>query len=173
MSGCNLDYRHVTLPPNQSLDRTPETTLIDATHIIVRNGSIVAKIQAALVENYPLENRYQLKNVRYEQFNNIGETIAIGSADLVSYNTKSKVALISGTIVLRSESHQAWIRTNELLWDLDLDLLSTTTNQTVTITRDDNSGISGSWFRADLRNNTISFSKSVIGSLIAKIIGND
>ena len=109
-----------------------------------------------------------MKNVHYEEFDSMGKIITTGSADLVAYNTKSRDAAISGSVVLRSESYQAWIQTDELHWDLDLDLLRTGSDQNVKIIRDDSSEISGSGFQANLRNNVISFSKSVVGSLFVK-----
>jgi hypothetical protein len=80
LGGCTFDYG-AGAGPEQLADEIPETILTAVTHTVVRDGRVVAEIQAQRVENFPATGRAVLSGVRYAEFDGDGAMAASGKEE--------------------------------------------------------------------------------------------
>ena len=167
LGACSFDYG-ADPGPEQLAEEVPETVLTAATHTVVRDGRMVARISSGQVENYPAAGRAELHDVRYVEYDAGGAVAATGRADRAVYYIESEDAVVAGAVELRSASQAASLTAEELHWDHAGRLLSTGPEQVVAVIRDDGSRVRGAGFEAQLRAKTIHFSGPVSGRLVAE-----
>ena len=105
--------------------------------------------------------------MRYAECDAAGNVVVSGSAERAVYYTEREDAVLSGSVRLRSEPQGASLQAQVLRWDDDRRRLVTSATDTVELTRDDGSRLSGGGLVVDVRTRTIRCSGPVTGSLVA------
>lgn len=70
--------------PDELLERVPETEFTDVTRTIVRDGRVVAKIQAQRVLNFR-RARTILLDMQYTEYDAAGNAVTTGSSERATY----------------------------------------------------------------------------------------
>ena len=85
LTACSFDYSDAGVSAEQLRDNVPETDLTDVTHIIVRDGRVVAEVTATRVQNYRNRGLTIFDNVRYTEYDRTGTPVTTGSAERAVY----------------------------------------------------------------------------------------
>ena len=165
LAACSFEYPEAAASADELPEHVPETELTDVTRTIVRDGRVVAQITARQVWNFRRRARTILDDVRYAEYDAAGNVVVSGSAERAVYYTEREDAVLSGSVRLRSEPQGASLQAQVLRWDDDRRRLATGATDTVELTRDDGSRLSGGGLVVDVRTRTIRC--SVTGSLVA------
>lgn len=165
-AGCSFDYAAGGAAAEELLDEVPETELSGATHTVVRNGRVVAEIEARRMRNFPRRGVTELHEVRYTEFDAAGEAVTTGSADFARYQSESGDADVAGAVRLRSESQGVSLQAEALRWEEDARRLSSDSGEAVEVTRDDGSLVQGRGLEVDVRSKTVRFAEPVTGTLV-------
>ena len=99
----SFDYTEAGPSPDELLRRVAETELTDVTRTIVRDGRVVAEIQAQRVLNFRRRARTILLDVQYTEYDAAGNAVTTGSAERTTCYTERKDAELAGSIRLRSD----------------------------------------------------------------------
>ena len=165
-AGCSFDYAAGGAAADELLEEVPETELFGVTHVVVRNGRVVAEIEARQVRNFPRRGITELHDVRYTEFDAAGEPVTTGSADFASYRTETGDADVAGAVRLRSESQGVSLQAGALRWEDAPRRLSSDAGEAVEVARDDGSQVRGRGLEVDVRSKTVRFTEPVSGALV-------
>ena len=168
LAACSFEYSSAGPSPKALLESIPETELTEVTHTIVRDGRVVAEFNARRVRNFPRAGRAELEEVSYAEYDGNGILVTAGSAQRAVYHTERADAELAGAIRLRSQSQDVWLETESLRWDDQHHRLTSGAGETVQISRDDGSQVSGTGLEVDVRRKTIRFSGPVSGTLVTE-----
>ena len=166
LTACSFDYSDAGVSAEQLRDNVPETDLTDVTHIIVRDGRVVAEVTATRVQNYRNRGLTIFDNVRYTEYDRTGTPVTTGSAKRAVYFPKSRDAEVAGAVQLRSESQEVWVHADLLYWQDEQGRLSAPPEHLVEILRDDGSEVRGGGLDVDTRRKIIRFTAPVSGTLV-------
>ena len=168
LTACSFEYSDADASPTQLLGHIPETELTEVTHTIVRNGRVAAEFRARHVRNFPRSGRTELDAVHYSEYDRNGILVTAGNAERAVYFTEREDAEVAGAIRLRSQSQGVWLEAETLRWEDASHRLFSGPEETVAVTRDDGSQVTGVGLQVDVRRKTIRFSGSVSGTLVAE-----
>ena len=168
LTACSFEYDDGGASPTQLLEYIPETELTEVTHTIVRNGRVAAEFRAQQVRNFPRAGRTELEEVNYSEYDRNGTLATAGNAERAVYYTAREDAEVAGAIRLRSQSQGVWLEAETLRWEDASHRLSSGPEETVALTRDDGSQVTGTGLEVDVRRKTIRFSGRVSGTLVAE-----
>ena len=168
LTACSFAYSDADASPTQLLAHIPETELTEATHTIVRNGRVAAEFRARQVRNFPRAGRTELHEVDYSEYDRNGILVTAGNAARAVYYTEREDAEVAGAIRLRSQSQGVWLDAETLRWEDASQRLFSGPEETVALTRDDDSQVTGVGLQVDVRRKTIRFSGRVSGTLVAE-----
>ncbi len=84
------------------------------------------------------------------------------------YFTEREDAELAGAIRLHSQSQGVWLEAETLCWEDASHRLFSGPEETVAVTRDDGSQVTGVGLQVDVRRKTIRFSGPVSGTLVAE-----
>ena len=168
LTACSFKYSDADASPTQLLGHIPDTDLAEVTHTIVRNGRVAAEFRARQVRNFPRAGRTELYDVIYSEYDRNGILVTAGNADRAVYYTEREDAEVAGAIRLRSQSQGVWLEAETLHWEDASHRLFSGPEETVAITRDDGSQVTGVGLQVEVRRKTIRFSGRVSGTLVAE-----
>ena len=168
LTACSFEYTDADASPTQLLGHIPETELTEVTHTIVRNGRVAAEFRARQVRNFPRAGRTELNGVDYTEYDRNGILVTAGNAERAVYYTEREDAELAGAIRLRSQSQGVWLEAETLRWEDASHRLFSGPEETVAVTRDDGSQVTGVGLQVDVRRKTIRFSGPVSGTLVAE-----
>ena len=171
-AGCSFDYTEAGPSPDELLERVPETEFTEVTRTIVRDGRVVAEIQAQRVLNFRRRARTILLDVQYTEYDAAGNAVTTGSAERATYYTERKDAELAGSIRLRSDSQEVRLEADTLRWEDQRRRLVTGPEAVVEILRDDGSQVTGTGLEVDVRRKTIRFTGPVSGALVTQTDGS-
>ena len=171
-AGCSFDYTEAGPSPDELLEQVPETELTDVTRTIVRDGRVVAEIEAQQVFNFRRRARTILLDVQYTEYDGAGNAVTSGSAERATYYTERKDAELAGSIRLRSDSQEVRLEAQALRWEDERRRLVTGPEAVVEIVRDDGSQVTGTGLEVDVRRKTIRFTGPVSGTLVTQTDGS-
>ena len=164
MAACSFDYAAGTA--DELLAQIPDTILRGVTHVVVRDGAVIAELRSDTVENFSADNRAVLSNVFYREFDRDGGLTNVGRADRAVISTETDDAEVSGAISLRSETQETEITASVLMWEDAARRLSSPPGEPVELRRDDGSSVAGSGFEAELGVRTVRFRGRVSGTIV-------
>jgi LPS export ABC transporter protein LptC len=164
LTACSFDYAAGTA--DELLDQVADSVLSNVTHVVVRDGVVIAELRSATVKNYSADNRAVLTDVFYLEFDRDGAITNEGHADRAVISTETDDAEVSGAISLRSESQETEVIAEALLWEDGARRLTSEPDQRVELRRDDGSSVAGSGFEAEVRRRTIRFTGRVAGTIV-------
>ena len=165
IAACSFDYTSGTA--EALLAEVPDTILHNVSHVVVRDGAIIAEIDSARLENFSADQLSVLTNVTYREFDRNGNLTNHGRADRATIHTETDDAEVSGTIQLRSETQEATISAGQLVWDDDARTLTSPPQDLVELKRDDGSQVSGRGLEILVRRRTLRFAGHVDGTIVA------
>ena len=171
LAACSFEYSDPGAFPDELLENIPETELADVTHTIVRDGRVVAEIRARHVWNFRRRAQTIFEDVRYTEYDAAGTAVTTGSAVRAAYYTERGDAILSGAIRLRSQTQGVRLKAVILRWDDERRRLVSSAEDTVELSRDDGSQVSGTGLEVDVRSKTIRFSGQVSGTLVTETGG--
>ena len=85
----------------------------------------------------------KLNDVDYSEYDRNGILVTVGNADRAVYYTARKDAEVAGAIRLRSQSQGVWLEAETLRWEDASHRLFSGPEETVALTRDDGSQVTG------------------------------
>ena len=162
---CSFDYTAGTA--DALLAEVPDTVLHNVTHVVVRDGAIIAEIASTRLENFASDQRAVLTDVAYREFDREGNLTNHGRADRAIIHTETDDAEVSGTIQLRSETEEATLSAGALVWDDDARTLTSPAQDAVELKRDDGSQVAGRGLEIFVRRRTVRFGGNVSGTIVA------
>lgn len=165
IAACSFDYTSGTA--EALLAEVPDTVLHNVSHVVVRDGAIIAEIDSARLENFSADQLAVLTNVTYREFDRNGNLTNHGRADRATIHTETDDAEVSGTIQLRSETQEATLSAGQLVWDDDARTLTSPPQDLVELKRDDGSQVSGRGLEILVRRRTLRFAGRVDGTIVA------
>ena len=126
------------------------------------------EFRARQVRNFPRAGRTELNEVVYSEYDRNGILVTAGNADRAVYYTEREDAEVAGAIRLRSPSQGVWLEAETLRREDASHRLFSGPEDTVALTRDDGSQVTGTGLQVDVRRKTIRFSGRVSGTLVAE-----
>lgn len=160
---CTFDYRSAMVEENLS-EEIPTSVLLNFNQTIVKNGRIILEAEAERAEIYDALDKTVIQGLFFAEYGREGEKLTEGRAENGVYYNDSENAEFSGNVYLYSITEETGIRTENLTWDNEKRLLTTPTETTVTIERDDGSRLEGQGLEADLRLRKIVLNRGVSGT---------
>ena len=103
----------------------------------------------------------------YSEYDRNGILVTAGNAARAVYYTQREDAEVAGAISLRSQSQGVWLDAETLRWEDASHRLFSGPEETVALTRDDGSQVTGVGLQVDVRRKTIRFSGRGSGTLVA------
>ena len=165
LGACSFDYTAGTAEALRA--EIPDTVLHNVTHVVVRDGAIIAEIDSERLENFSSDQRAVLTDVAYREFDRDGNLTNHGSADRATIHTETDDAEVSGTIQLRSETEEATLSAGQLAWDDEARTLTSPAEDLVELRRDDGSQVAGRGLEIIVRRRTVRFGGRVSGTIVA------
>ncbi len=111
---------------------------------------MAAEFRARQVRNFPRAGRTELDDVLYHEYDRNGLPVTGGNADRAVYFTEREDAEVAGAIRLRSQSQGVWLEAETLRWEDASHRLFSGPDETVALTRDDGSQVTGVGLQVDV-----------------------
>jgi LPS export ABC transporter protein LptC len=165
LAGCSLDYQEATAA-EQAAANTPDTVAIGLVHKIHKGGRLSLQLEASRAESYDSRNQTVLTNAHFVEFDVKGATATEGRARTVVFHSDTENAEISGAVHVHSTMEKGDVSADSLSWVNKTKILVAPPSETVTITKDDGSSLSGSGFKGDFRKREVTFSGPVKGTYV-------
>jgi LPS export ABC transporter protein LptC len=165
LAGCSLDYEQ-TLAEEQAAENLPDTVAIGLVHKIHKDGRLSLQMEASRAESYNARNQTILTNTHFVEFDSHGAAATEGTAARVVFHTDTENAEISGRVHVHSAVEKGGVSAESLTWENKTKVLTAPSADTVTITKDDGSSLSGSGFKGDFRTRMVIFSGPVTGTYV-------
>jgi LPS export ABC transporter protein LptC len=159
-SSCSFDYSEEVVKDST----LPDLVFEDLTYTRMRDGEIVARLEAETGNRYEDRHLMELSNYKFEQYDNVSHEIdATGeggeaAVDMVSNNVK-----MTQGVNIRVDSEDFSLRTSDLQWKDGEKILSGDENSEINITRPDGTDINGVGFHSDIRSRNWVFNSNVSG----------
>ncbi|GMO39530.1 MAG: hypothetical protein Ta2B_19270 [Termitinemataceae bacterium] len=160
LSSCHFDYGE----DDEYKSTLPDITMEQLEYVRVKNGNLVARMEAEIGDRYEERHVMELKNFNFEQYD-----VSSGDVDALGTGGKAVVELDTGNVQMSEdininvESEDFDITTEKFDWKDKSKTLTGPTNSPVNIERSDGTTMRGNGFSADLRTKTWIFSSQVDG----------
>lgn len=159
-SSCTFNYNEA---PVTSSD-FPEITMENIVYTRVRDGKIMARMQAESGERFEIKHIMNLKNYKFEQFDtNTEEPDAEGSGGNASVEINTNNVRMSQGVKIKVDTEDFEMETMRLEWDDKAHILRGGEDSPVQLRRGDGSEINGDSFHADIRSRSWVFGSNVRG----------
>lgn len=165
LASCSIDYDEALLAEDLS-ENIPNSVLYNVTHIEVKDGKPLYRIQAAEVASFDKKKEQHLSSVLFQEFNDSGEIITEGWADTVTYFTETEDAEMEGNLDFFSQEEEGGISAEYLYWIKESKNLKSKSENQVNIWEDTGSSITGTGFEADFSTKEIYFSGGTSGTVV-------
>lgn len=165
LGACSLDYEQSQLASEISQE-IPDTILTGVSHTVVRNNVVRFRIGAERVEAYGEENRQELYDVTFTEFDASGAVRTEGTADYADFQTDTENVEITGNLRFYSVPDEAWLEAEYLVWNSDERELTSRPEESVALERSDGTSIVGRGFTAEMDRSVIIFSDGVSGTIV-------
>jgi len=165
LAGCSLDYQDA-LAQEQAAENVPDTVAIGLVHKIHKDGRLSLQLEATRAESYNSRNQTVLTNAHFVEFDAKGDNSTEGRAKKVVFHTDTENAEISGTVHVHSAKEKGGVNAESLSWENKTKTLTAPPADTVIITKDDGSSLSGSGFKGDFKTRVVTFSGPVKGTYV-------
>jgi LPS export ABC transporter protein LptC len=166
-SSCHLNYEQAT--SEEATPRgLPDTVASGLVHKIHKDGRLSLELEAARAETFNEDKTTILTDARFVEYDSHGGKATEGQADRVVFHTDTENAEISGDVRVHSASEKGSVTAASLSWENKTKRLTAPPEETVHISKDDGSFISGSGFAGDFRTRQLTFSGPVQGSWVSE-----
>lgn len=162
-SGCELDYEEGRVA-DEIAEEVPTTRLINAEITVIRQGTLT--VTAELLESYPRQDRQVLEGIRFEERDPEGTLRFEGRASRAVHHLDTDDIELSGEIYFYSALEAAAIESEFLYWEEEAEILRSNPEVEVRLSEEDGTLIEGSGFSADGRRRTVTFDRSVSGTIV-------
>ncbi len=160
---CTFDYKkgEVAEALNES---KPDIVMEDVSLYFVRGTTVIMK--AEKIELFSKRKMQEMSNIAFKEIANNGEVRMEGTAKNAFVETDTNNVTIVGEFHAQSHQDEATIKTNYLTWNDENRIIEGSPTELVTVTRDDESEISGYGFTANAKERSLSLTKQVQGKLV-------
>lgn len=159
---CTFNYKQSDIA--EDLDESkPDIVMEDVTLSFVRGTTVVMK--AKKIELFSKRKIQEMSTVTFKEVANNGEVRMEGKAKKAFIETDTHNITIVGEFDARSHQDEAAIKTSYLTWNDAQRQIEGSPTELVTVTRDDESEISGYGFIANAKKRSLSLTKHVQGKL--------
>ncbi len=159
---CSYDYKQGDVA--EDLDESkPDIVMEDVSLSFVRGTTVI--MNAKKIELYSKRKMQEMSDLTFKEIDSKGEVRMEGKAKSAFVETDTNNVTIVGEFYARSSQDEATIKTKYLTWNDEERRIEGSPTELVTVTRDDESEISGYGFVADAKKRTLSLTKEVQGSL--------
>jgi LPS export ABC transporter protein LptC len=164
LGGCSLDYS--SAEEEEQTPDIPDTVAIGLVHKVHKDGRLALQLEAAQAETYNKKNQTILTDAHFVEYNDNGETTTEGSGGQVVFHTDTKNAEITGSVQVHSATEEGGVTAESLSWEDTTRMLTAPPDETVVISKDDGSSLSGAGFVGDFKRREVTFSSAVRGTYI-------
>jgi LPS export ABC transporter protein LptC len=154
LAGCSLDYEEAMVQETMA-ESVPDVVLRNMQHSIVRDGNIVARLEATRAVQYEKRNETLLEGIHFREMDDQGELLTEIWADEAVWHTDTEDAEATGDIYVYSFKEKAEVFAKTLAWKKQDRVLSAGEAEEVVLRRDDGSELRGTGFSADFRRSEI------------------
>ncbi len=165
VGGCSLNYDESD-PVSEFDKEIPVSILTNFKYLKIKNGLPVFKISAIRAESYDKKKETRMEKVSFWEYDNAGKVVTEGKADRAVYYIETEDAEFSGNLYFYSTSEETKIYGSYLFWDSSETTLTGKPGESVSLTTDSGSKISGKGFKADAGNRKIEFSEETKGEYV-------
>ena len=165
LGGCSIDYNEAMIAENLAED-IPDTILYDFTRVEVKDGKPLYRLQAEKAESFEKQYISNLTSVLFQEFDEEGEIITEGQADMVTYFTNTENAEMEGDLTFYSKREGGSVSGEYLFWENETKILKSKTEYTVELEKDSGSTITGTGFEADFTTEHIIFTGKTEGTWV-------
>jgi LPS export ABC transporter protein LptC len=165
LAGCSLDYQEA-VAEEQAADNLPDTVAIGLVHKIHKDGRLSLQLEASRAESYNSRSQTVLTDAHFVEFDSSGGTATEGTASRVIFHTDTQNAEITGKVHVHSSTEKGDVTAESLSWENKTKMLTAPPAETVKITKDDGSSLSGSGFKGDFGRREVTFSGPVEGTYV-------
>jgi len=164
LASCSFDYgQDVEL--SELAKTTPDLSLVNAKHSVIRNSKVTLTMSAAQIEVYTLDNRRNLTALSFVQYDNDGKVTAEGTAGAAEQKIDSENIVFSQGIEIRMTEGDTLVRAEGLSWDATTKTFSSNSDEEILLRRGTATEIRGTGLRIDTVNRFMEFSGAVNGTL--------
>ncbi len=160
ISGCSFNYQQ---QKSETETDRPDFILYNTAYTVSRAYSSPLSFTAQTALFYRDREIVILHDVEFFQHDDTGSLITEGSCDTCTINTDTNDIELLGNITVLSSHEKTTITADELFWEDDDSMLTSSSESPVTVLYEDGSEISGTGFRADLTRRSIEFSEPTEG----------
>lgn len=161
ISSCTLDYSTANIIENLS-DEIPNTIISRYETIEIKNGSPLLQILAEKAEVYNSQEKTFLTNVEFYNYKE-NEINNQGISTYAVLNMKTGDAQLNGSIIIKSVEDEKSLIAKSLSWKDEEKTLSSSIQDSVTVTDGNGSTLKGQGFSADIRRKSILFQGRTVG----------
>ncbi|MDR0383100.1 MAG: LPS export ABC transporter periplasmic protein LptC [Spirochaetaceae bacterium] len=130
----------------------PDITMADLDYARVRNGRLIARLQAETAERYEKRRRMELKNYSFEQYNTSNAEIdALGSGGFASVELDTSNVRMSEGVEIIVDTEDMILETEQLYWDDGKKTLTGGESLPVKAEQSNGTKFIGKGFSADVR----------------------
>ena len=163
--GCSINYDEATAA-EQAAQGIPDTVATGVVHRVHKNGRLTIQLEASRAETYNATKQTILTDAHFSEFDDTGATATEGNADTLVFHTDTQDAEISGAVHVHSATEEGDVRAESLTWKNKPKMLKAPADETVVISKDDGSTISGSGFQGDFLRRELTFDGPVQGTYV-------
>jgi LPS export ABC transporter protein LptC len=154
LAGCSLDYEEAMVRETMA-DTIPDLVLYNLEHVIVSDGKVIARLEAARALQYDKRNETQLEDVHFRELDDQGQVQTEVWADRAVWHRDTEDAEATGDIYLYSNKEEASVLAQSLRWTKADRVLAAEPGDRVLLRREDGSELEGTSFRADFRSSEV------------------
>lgn len=154
LAGCSLDYEEAIVKETMS-ESIPDVVLNTMRHSLVREGKIVAVLEASRAVQYEKRNQTLLEEVHFQEMDDSGVVLTEIWTDEAVWHTDTEDAEATGDIYVYSFKEEAEVFAQSLSWKKQDRLLAAGAEEEVVLRREDGSELRGKGFVADFRRGDI------------------
>lgn len=162
---CSLDYEDAIVS-EEMLESIPDTILYKLEHNLVRDGKIIATLEADYAEQFEKKSETYLESIHFREFDSEGEIVNEVFAEAALYHSDTENAEAMGELYINSIREEAEMFAQNLTWKKEERLLIGIPDEQVLLRKDDGSELAGYGFRADFRHKEIEFRGSARGTFV-------
>ena len=162
-SACSFDYGEKEEGQAQAV---PTYVLTHTTYEIARKNGLKIVFDAETCAVWQSTQTADLSGVTFRQFDEQGELSFEGACDTATINMQNQDSTLEGNIIIRVLERDFVIKAQGLMWDHDTENLTAPETDTVYLSYDQGSTISGTGFTGNLLYQTFSFESASRGVLL-------
>lgn len=161
--GCTIDYNE-DLESTIKSESIPDSIMRNFKLVKIKNNSPYTEVESSLTEIYNNQNKTVLHNVIFTEYDTNSKSITTtGKADNIEYYHDTEDAKLKGNLKFVSKKEEVEMTGEDLYWNKNDKKISSSTETSIEVIKEDGSRMKGYGFSANLERSTFSFEKGITG----------